>query len=65
MSNYLERDGKTKYNDSLNKDEYKLSYGNLLVLQTIPEMLAVPKYRKILRAMVFEFITQLENKKNE
>jgi len=39
------------------RDEFKVSYGNIEVLKNIPEMMKDEKYRKALRMLILEFIS--------
>ena len=41
---------------SKSRDEFKLSYGNLKVLQLIPEMMEDVHWRKKIRAVVFDYV---------
>lgn len=44
------------------KDRFSLSYGNLIVLKTIPDMMRDKKYRNKLRYLTIEFLN-MRNKK--
>lgn len=39
-------------------DEFKVSYGNIEVLKNIPEMMKDEIYRKALRLLVLEFMSE-------
>lgn len=44
-------------------DTYKLSNGNLKVLQTIPKMMTEEKWRKKLRELVLEYLFTIKPKR--
>jgi len=43
------------------EDEFKISYGNLLVLKSIPEMLLHSRYRRELRLLTLKYLTEVKN----
>jgi len=48
--------------ETLKRDVFLLSMGNRKVLETIPKMMEVPKFRKELRRMTLDFLQFYEKK---
>jgi hypothetical protein len=44
------------------KDNFKISAGNIMVLQTIPRMMQTKRYRTELRRLCLDFLVDKENK---
>ena len=45
------------------KDKFEISFGNLQVLRTIPDMMIEPKWRHKLRELVLEYLFEERNGK--
>lgn len=40
-----------------NENKFEITYGNLMVLKTIPDMMIEPKWRRKLRMLVLNYLT--------